>query len=138
MENAAQALLIAGMILLAMLTVTFLVYMSHNLETIGTAQALEKERERLASWNAEWEAFNKQVLYGAEVMTVINKAEKNNIENAEKTENLVTVTVKDNRGRTISNIVDYKKSIFKCTKMEYSNGTGRIRKIEFILVEDLR
>ena len=80
MENAAQALLIAGGILLAILTLSLIVYMSNNVSTIGSAQAEKQEVERLAAWNAEWEAYNKQVLYGAEVLTVRNKADQNNLE----------------------------------------------------------
>ena len=80
MDNAAQALLIAGGILLGILTITMLVYMFSNISNMGNAQNLKQEAERLAAWNNEWEAYNKRLLYGTEVLTVINKAEQNNKE----------------------------------------------------------
>ena len=80
MDNATQALLIAGGILLAIMTITALVVMFSNAATIQNAQNNKEELERLAKWNAEWEAYNKRLLYGAEVLTVVKKAEQNNTE----------------------------------------------------------
>lgn len=145
MENASQALIIAGGILLAILVLSLLVLMFSNLNTIGTAQAEQQAAERLAEWNAEWEAYNKQVLYGAEVLTVINKAQQNNIECDNDTEHTVEIKVLENsitRTEIEANgsvrdkdyIQGHKTSIFKCTKMEISPETGKIKWIEFEFV----
>jgi len=132
MENAADALLIAGGILLAILTLTLLVYMGTNLNKLGIAQAEKEEIERLAAWNAEWEAYNKQLLYGSEVLTVINKAEQNNLEYNYDTKYTVDVTI---IGMDLSNLRNSKTSIFKCKKMGYSEDTGRVKTIEFEFVK---
>lgn len=78
MDNATEALLIAGGILLGILTITALVYMFNNLSIMGNAQEKREETKRLAEWNSEWEAYNKMQLRGAEVLTVVNKAKQNN------------------------------------------------------------
>lgn len=141
MENAAQALLIAGGILLAILTLSLVVYMANNVSTIGTAQAEKQEAERLSAWNAEWEAYNKQLLYGAEVLTVINKANQNNLEYDYSTKYIVEILIEgtdaDGIDVTEKNISNYRKSIFKCVNITYSNETGRINSIKFQLIEDL-
>ena len=80
MENASEALLIAGGILLGILTITLLVYMFGNLSNMESADMARVEQERLNAWNAEWEAYNKRLLYGTEVLTVIKKAEQKNHE----------------------------------------------------------
>ena len=146
MENASEALLIAGGILLTILTLSLLVYMFNNISTIGTTQAQLQEEQRLSEWNAEWEAYNKKLLYGAEVLTVINKAEQNNIEYEYNTKYTVEIKVLDN-GIVITEIKedgtvrgkDYveqnKTAIFRCNKMEANSETGRIQNIEFEFVK---
>ncbi len=80
MENASKALLIAGGILLGMLTLGLLATMFNNISTMQNAKADKKITEEIAAWNSEWEAYNKSYLYGTEVLTVINKAQQNNYE----------------------------------------------------------
>lgn len=138
MENSSQALLIAGGILLGILTISLLVYMFSNLSTIGNAEKKGEEIERLASWNSEWEAYNKRLLYGADVLTVINKAEQNNLDNDNNPKFIVSVVIYYDDGITAmqkSAVLNKKTSIFECVKMEYNNDTGRVNYIEFKLKE---
>lgn len=136
MENASKALLIAGGIFLALLTITLLFYMFSNLNTIGEAQTAKIEKRRLDEWNAEWEAYNKQLLQAADVLTVYNKAEQNNLDYNGNTDYYVTVHVLDKDGRTNIDIRTKEKAkIFKCVEMKYSQKTGRINDITFQFVE---
>ena len=141
MENASQALLIAGGVLLAILTLSMFIFMFGNLNTFGAAEADKKELEQLTAWNAEWEAYNKQLLYGADVLTVVNKAKHNNAEFEESAKYRVDIVIdgkaKSGEVITTSNIAKYKKSVFKCTNVEYSNSTGRINKMVYKLIEEL-
>lgn len=146
MENAAQALLIAGGILLAIIVLSMLVIMFNNISTIGTAQVEKQEIERLAEWNAEWEAYNKKLLYGAEVYTVFNKAQQNNEDCENNKKETVEIKVLENdvvkaeitEDGKVNNI-DYVKNketeIFRCTKMEASTQTGKIKYITFEFIE---
>lgn len=136
MENASKALLIAGGIFLALLTLTTIVYMLSNLNTIGEAQTKQNEKKRLDAWNAEWEAYNKELLQAADVLTVCNKAEQNNSDYNGNSDYIVTVHVFDKDGRTSIDIRTKEKAkIFKCTGMKYSEKTGRINDITFQFVE---
>lgn len=146
MEDATQALLIAGGILLAILTLTGLVVMFNNVSIMENANEQKKEAARLAEWNAEWEAYNKKLLYGAEVLTVINKAEQNNREYNNNKKHTVEIKVLENGIPRVEinedGAIDGKEyieknkiSIFKCNTMEISSETGKIKKIEFEFVE---
>ena len=138
MENSSQALLIAGGILLGILTLSLLVYMFTNLSTIGNAERKNEEVERLASWNSEWESYNKRLLYGTDVLTIINKAEQNNYDNDNNSKYTVSVVVYFDDGVTVmqkSTVLLRKTSIFECVKMEYNSDTGRVNYVEFRLKE---
>lgn len=143
MENATQALLIAGGILLAILTLTMIAFLTGNLATVGQARAEKVELERLAKWNAEWEAYNKKLLYGADVLTLVNKAKQNNeeYENSTKYEVKIDITAnskdKDGTQITTGNIEQYKTSIFKCIDIRYNSDTGRVSEMTFELLEDI-
>lgn len=128
MENASQALLIAGGVLLGILTVSLLVYMFSTISTVGNASAMQEENKKLVEWNAEWEAYNKRFLYGTEVLTVINKAEQNNVEYDDSDEEYkVKIIGKDISGQEIpvanfKNFVEnHKTSVFTCENVEYSD-----------------
>ena len=74
MENASKALLIAGGIFLGIITLSILVVLMNNISNIGASQEEKRKAEELAAWNAEWEAYNKGFLRGAEVLTIVNKS----------------------------------------------------------------
>lgn len=74
MENASKALIIAGGMLLAIITLSLIVYMTTATGRIGEAQDAKTALEQLTAFNMQYEAYNKQVMYGTEVITVINKA----------------------------------------------------------------
>lgn len=146
MENASHALLIAGGILLAILIITMLVYMLGNINEFKKAEAEEKEIEYLAAWNSEWQSYNKSLLYGAEVLSVVNKAQQNNREYENNEKYTVEIKIIENnrtvaeikQDGTITNkiyIEKRKTNIFRCKKMQISQETGRIKWIEFEYVE---
>lgn len=141
MENATQALLIAGGILFALLTLSILVFMFNNAGQMQSTQYTKEEAERLEKWNAEWEAYDKRILYGADVLTVLNKAKQNNIEFDNNALYIVNVEVKDEDNNVIpdTDVMDYIKArktlIFTCERMQKNDETGRIQDIVFKLEE---
>ena len=78
MENAAKALIIAGGILLAIMTLTLLVYGLTASSRLEQATAENKKNEEIASFNLEYQAFNKKRMYGIDLITLINKAINHN------------------------------------------------------------
>lgn len=78
MENAAKALLIAGGILIAIMTLSLVVYAATATKRIEQAEYEKLQAEKLSKFNMEYEAYNKRRLYGLDVISVINKAIEHN------------------------------------------------------------
>lgn len=74
MENASKALVIAGGILLAIMTLSLLVYMTGSTSRMAQAQDEKKAAEQLVAFNNQYEAYNKRVMYGTDLITLVNKA----------------------------------------------------------------
>ena len=61
-----------------MLVMGLIVLLSNNMTMLAGAEDEKKAAEQLTAFNREYESYNKQVLRGSEVITVINKAMENN------------------------------------------------------------
>ncbi len=133
MENVSEALMIAGGVLLAVILVALLVQTINNVSIIPQEEKSQEEVERLQKWNAEWEAYNKKLLYASEVLTVINKAEQNDIDNEGEDEYKVIVKVVDSENKNIARNDISTSSIFMCKKITYNNG--RASEIVFSLIK---
>ena len=152
MENASKALIIAGGILLAIITLSVLVY-SYNHITIYQDEKEKNElQEQITKYNAEYEGYNKKVMYGADVISVLNKAISNIKIKEISLGNEYYVDVEFDIGDNSMNLPKgnysiekgnyekitknpeyfsaFKLEIFKCEKIEY-NKSGRISKMVF-------
>lgn len=78
MENAAKALIMAGGIFLAIALITFGVYTYTTLNKLANAQDEQTEQQQLVDFNKSYEAYNRSIMYGTDLITVINKANDNN------------------------------------------------------------
>lgn len=79
MENASKALIIAGSVLLAMLIIGSLVFMFNTLSDLRQTEADAEDVEQLAKYNRQIETFNRNGLYGSEIMSLANLIEDYNI-----------------------------------------------------------
>lgn len=78
MENASKALLIAGGVLISLLIMGLLVYMFANIGGyFNTEEEIEKT-EQLVAFNNQFESYNRNLLRGTDVVSMINKALDNN------------------------------------------------------------
>lgn len=78
MDNASKALYIAGSLLIAVLVISLLVY---SFDKFGVVEEQKDEiayQESITSFNREYEAYNKRIMYGVDVISCINKAISNN------------------------------------------------------------
>lgn len=132
MDNAAKAILISGGILLALMLISLMTVMFRNLNVMEQSKAERENVKDLQKWNSQWEAYNKQVMYGADVLTVVNKAAQVNHELAEQP--LYHITIKT-VGTNINELSENKNSIFKCKAVHYNEETGRVDSMTFELVK---
>jgi len=78
MENATKALLIAGGVLLAIIIISLFVSMYKSISGLEKAQDEKIEMQQISAFNAEYEAFDKKIMYGTDVITVMKKAINHN------------------------------------------------------------
>lgn len=78
MENASKALYMAGSLLIATMVISLLVWAFGKLGGIQDEKDKIELEEDISKFNAEYEAFNKKIMYGVDVISCINKAISNN------------------------------------------------------------
>lgn len=122
MENAAKALLIAGGILIAIILISMFLLMYNRIASIQKTQEQKKEMEQLSAFNAQYEVFNKKLMYGVDVRTLQNKVNENNINNPSEQ---IELSLPDD----FENSDDVNNLKYKCTSIEYSTKTGKVNKI---------
>lgn len=78
MENASKALLMAGGMLLAILLISVGVLGYTRIKSFKTTEAEISAKKQIQAFNAEYEAYNRKLLRGIDVISVVNKAISNN------------------------------------------------------------
>ncbi|MBR6504366.1 MAG: hypothetical protein IKT41_01375 [Clostridia bacterium] len=73
MENASKALIMAGSILIALLTIGALMFMFDNISGVEKQKNQNAEIEAVLEFNRQFEAFDTVGLRGSDLLTVINK-----------------------------------------------------------------
>lgn len=134
MENASKALVIAGGMLIGLLTVSILVVMFFIVSSMANTKEEQLSQQELKEWNAQWESYNKRIMYGSEVITLINKIAEENLKNVDQPEYHINITVYNENGIKITDMTDYKLAIFGCAGMEYNQQTGRINNMTYKFV----
>lgn len=84
MENASKALLIAGSVLLTLIVLAIFIYFFTQFHEFPEQQQEAIKQEQIAKFNREYESYNKQKMYGVDVVTVMNKVISNNERYADK------------------------------------------------------
>ena len=131
MENASKALLIAGGVLIALIIIALFLAMFNNMSNIQKEQEEQTKMEQLAAFNSEFEAYNKKVMYGTDVITLINKVAENNKKYNSNNDYKITVILNDVVVTASTHLIgtDAERTIYTCTNIEY-NDLGRVSKIE--------
>lgn len=111
MENASKALTMAAGVLIAVLIIVLIYVLLNNLSDLSKQDEQELKAKQTAAFNKEYESYDKKLMRGTELITLINKAIANN-EKYEKQDEIydvnvvftlksdvtkVKVTVKDNK-----------------------------------------
>ena len=74
MENASKALLMAGGVLIAVITIALLVRSFGVISLFQKSQLTEEEQAQLVAFNEQYTKYIGQYVYGTEVISVINKS----------------------------------------------------------------
>lgn len=78
MENASKALMIAGGVLIAVLIISLLVFMFTSMSNIFKSEDEIKQIEELDAYNNQYESYNKKLLRGSDIISLMNKAISDN------------------------------------------------------------
>ena len=88
MENASKALIIAGSVLLSLLVIASLVFIFNGIGDITNAKDETKQIEQITAFNKQFESYDKGLLRGAEIYSVVNKIRDNNKTYSESNKNM--------------------------------------------------
>lgn len=78
MENASKAILIAGGILITIIVISIFYFIFSNIGVMVEGTETEAERAELIAFNSGFEAYNKKLMYGIDIISVLNQAIDNN------------------------------------------------------------
>jgi uncharacterized membrane protein YkvI len=78
MENASRAMVIAASTLLAVIIMALMFFAITQVGRLSAQTNINETTEQIAKFNQEYEAYNKKIMYGVDVLSCLNKAMSNN------------------------------------------------------------
>lgn len=78
MENATKALTMAAGVLIAIMVIALIYLLLNQISETSKQDEIRKKAEQVAEFNKEYESYEKKMLRGTEIITVMNKAIANN------------------------------------------------------------
>lgn len=78
MENASKALVMAGGVLIAIMVIATLLYAFNTFSILPESEDQSEAVKQLAEFNQQYESYNRDALYGTDLISVLNKAIDNN------------------------------------------------------------
>ena len=150
MENATKALIIAGGMLIAMLIVGLLTWGYTQIRSLQQENVTEEERQQVVEFNERFEAYNKKVVRGYQMISLSNLVYDTNTRYTEEvgyTPVTIIVDGLSDQNATGEDLVNYiqtyydtmssnqknalKQLYFECTGVEYDNRNSRVVKMTF-------
>ena len=71
MENAANAIKIAGELLIGLLLISLFVFVFNQMENAETARDNDELLQQTIEFNKKFESFNKTYMYGTDLISVL-------------------------------------------------------------------
>lgn len=78
MENASKALLMAGGVLIAVLIISLFVYMFTSASSMFQTEEDVERAQEIEEYNKQYESYNRKLLRGTDLISLMNKAISNN------------------------------------------------------------
>jgi len=122
MENASKALIMAGSILIALLTIGALMFMFDNISGVEKQKNQNAEIDEILKFNRQFEAFDTVGLRGTDILTVVNKMADYNDSND------VQVQEYSGMSMTVEFLNTNITTEFRGTKTLNDNNTGDLYK----------
>lgn len=97
MENASKALIMAGSVFLSLIIVGALVFMFNSLSSFKQTEEDMDNVSKIVEYNKQLQSFNKEYLYGSEILSLANYIEDYNVREKDTTtyaEVTVEITLK--------------------------------------------
>ena len=119
MENASKTLIIIGGVIISILIINLIVFNFNKISTLKKEENNEKYIMQVVEWNKKLEAFNRNNLYGTDIMSIANLMQDYNIKNNTEYKEMEMTVIISNE---IKNAKVLKKgsynlsSIIQCTK----------------------
>lgn len=154
MENASKTLIIIGGVIISILIINLIVFNFNKRSTLKKEENNEKYIMQVVEWNKKLEAFNRNNLYGTDIMSIANLMQDYNIKNNTEYKEMEMTVIISNEIKNakvlkkgsynLSSIIQCTKSLtneqseelynfkvkkFRCTKVEYDGE--RIYKMQF-------
>ena len=125
MENASKALVLAGGILLAMMILALLVYMLNAMSDFQNNQDTRLSTRQIESFNKTYLAYDKTIMHGIDIITLVNKAMEHN---------QTVGAISTNPDAHYINIIIRTNQEFKTTVMEIDNTQEYPEEIELTFI----
>lgn len=74
MDSLSKALIMVAGVLLAMIVIAFFTYSLNNMSGWASSKQDELQIEQIQKFNKEFEAYDKKLMYGVDVISCLNKA----------------------------------------------------------------
>lgn len=78
MENANKAIIMAAGMLFAVMIMSLIAFVFSRLTTLPNEEDMQLLIKQAAEFNNEYTAYDKRIMYGVDVISVLNKAKSNN------------------------------------------------------------
>ena len=156
MENASKALIMAGSILIALMTIGALMFMFDNISEVERQKNRNSETDAITKFNSEYEVYDAIGLRGSDLLSLINKIyDFNNSYLIDEGYQIIEISISFNNQMpdidtaltgTIEDIntlntwkeanlnndkgKEFKRRYFKCIGIEYYES-GRIKSLSF-------
>lgn len=78
MENATKAILIAGGLLISIIVISIFYFMFGKAGSMVGEVSTDTHQKEIQDFNKSYEAYNKKLMYGTDIISVLNKAIDNN------------------------------------------------------------
>ena len=140
MENASNAIIIAGVILIAMVVIGIGVYLVGQYSAVGESYEQKRTLAEIEKYNSHFTTFeNRTDITTQEVVTLLRYNEQYNKKTGIKADISVSPSISDEIGKIEENSKNVEKINsktvkypgYECTKIEYDNSTGRVKLIVF-------